>query len=599
MAKKGISQHYDQTGFRFSIMVLAILALVALYVTTPSNSGGFYDGSSLGRSNLVGQAIASKTAQVQATAPQTYICSDGTYSNKCSYNKPSFCSSTGQLANNCIKCGCPTGKFCSTGGSCVASSPLQLKTYIEDDLDYSVDTVRYTTQSSRFGSTTSSFSPSAGPKQVTKDTYPALALPNNGLIYSASGISVTENQNIYLFSYTKYDETAKLVQGQFAKTGYEAVFTSPLPLCLDTTKNVYSCPASKRLSASKIKVWLLGSSWYVSGYTFGNGTGNGTNTTVVQSLTLTREDGKTLLLTSAQEISGSKNWKPQFVSATIGQSLAISKIQLYNDLDQAYKTPVTQTLNAGEGIDIIKGLPGYKFNYLGIEAANFDNLQFNIQKAQSFTDSQGNLFTGDFLLVSSGISNAFQFPGISTSQAYIGLEGSTNNNTGGNGTNNSQNIAGKVFYLDASGYMKAYWSNGVTYHYSPSESAEIATSLYYTDVIIRLAERTEDNANAYAYPSTSWHFNLYYDSNYNQFKDSGGVYVNFVDKVGYSFGSSPDVFVNKEQGFISNRGTVFNSISQYSASFSYPTSIVHALYSVNYNGDDIVWPEGAVNSKIT
>ena len=413
MAKKSISQHYDQTGFRFSIMVLAILALVALYVTTPSNSGGFYDASSTGRSNLVGQAAAPKSAAVQATAPLAYICSDGTYSNKCSYNKPSFCSTTGGLVNNCIKCGCPASKVCTTAGTCVASSPLQLKTYIEDDLDYNVETVRYTQQGSRFRNTVLDFTSNSGPKQVTKDTYPALALPNNGLIYSASGLSVTENQNIYLFAYSHYDTTAKVVQGQYTKTGYEVVFTTPLPLCLDLINSVETCPTSKLLKNSKIKIWFLGSSWYVIDYTLspinGSNMSNG-----ITSLTLSREDGKILLLQNAVEISGSKNWKSNIASSFNGNSVSIWKLQVYNDIDQTYKTPITQNLNAGEGINIIKGLPGYKFNFLGIEAVDFDNLQFSILKSYALTNGSnvsGGPITGNFLYIVSGKSNAFQFPG--------------------------------------------------------------------------------------------------------------------------------------------------------------------------------------------
>ena len=41
------------------------------------------------------------------------ICSDGTLYNLCSSNKPKFCDN-GNLVDNCVTCGCPSGRLCNS-----------------------------------------------------------------------------------------------------------------------------------------------------------------------------------------------------------------------------------------------------------------------------------------------------------------------------------------------------------------------------------------------------------------------------------------------------------------------------------------------------
>ena len=44
-------------------------------------------------------------------------CSDGTYDNICSVNKPQYCDN-GTLVNRCDLCGCPSGQDCGSDNSC-------------------------------------------------------------------------------------------------------------------------------------------------------------------------------------------------------------------------------------------------------------------------------------------------------------------------------------------------------------------------------------------------------------------------------------------------------------------------------------------------
>ncbi|MBN2330257.1 MAG: thrombospondin type 3 repeat-containing protein, partial [Candidatus Aenigmarchaeota archaeon] len=48
-------------------------------------------------------------------------CSDGTLYGHCSSDKPKYCTSAGALADDCGRCGCPSGKSCSDG-QCVSQS---------------------------------------------------------------------------------------------------------------------------------------------------------------------------------------------------------------------------------------------------------------------------------------------------------------------------------------------------------------------------------------------------------------------------------------------------------------------------------------------
>ncbi|MEK6953553.1 MAG: hypothetical protein AABX01_00980 [Candidatus Micrarchaeota archaeon] len=584
----------SKTNYWFIIacVAIALLAVVAFSSWKNYQAQTSYKADSDYRAgNLYGQAIPTKKPII------VQQCSDGTLVGKCSANKPYFCNSQKQKVADSVRCGCPGGQIPVTGGGCSAVAPYEMKTYIEDDLDYQLDRVRYTTGGSRFYTQDSSFWPGVGPKYLTADSAAALALPNNGILYTDPSISFNEVQHAMLFAYTHYDTTSKAVQAQYAKTGYEAVFQPGLPLCLDTTKSVANCPSSSLLKNSNVKIWLLGSSWYVRDVQLSNYN--------ITNMTLVREDGKTLKLSENKEIevigqSGSaKNWRVKFISSLYPNSYvteSVYAIRIYNDIDQVYKTPITQTLNPGEAILIIKYPAGYRLNYLGMESTDYDSLQFSVQRVQTFTNTTGGTVTGNFMYILSGKSNAFQYNGVSRPDVYVLLE-----------PFQSWHKVNSVWYLDNNGYLAKAGASvvgQVVYHYKSDEQAFIFINstnstggflgqLNWT--IIQIPEITEDGGGTSAYPTTNWHINFVYDKNLDQLVNSPQAPVS--DKVGYSFGGN--IYLGtQEPGFVTNRGTIFQAFSPTSASFGYPLNVVHARYTLQYYGDDIVWvPGGYVNQK--
>ena len=56
---------------------------------------------------------------------QEQKCSDGTFYNQCSTNKPKYCDS-GNLIDNCDTCGCPVNQLCQNNGSCCRNECSQV-----------------------------------------------------------------------------------------------------------------------------------------------------------------------------------------------------------------------------------------------------------------------------------------------------------------------------------------------------------------------------------------------------------------------------------------------------------------------------------------
>jgi len=150
----------------------------------------------------------------------------------------------------------------------------QIKTYVEDYMDDQADNVRGITRTlmSTFSSqSTTNVTVGGNPKTVTKDQTTILNVPNSGAIANPKGFNIKEEQKVYGSAYTTYDTGAHAIKGKNARFAYEAMFTDPLPLCLDTTKTQALCAASDLLTKNRVKISFLGDTWVlvpVSGNTW-------------------------------------------------------------------------------------------------------------------------------------------------------------------------------------------------------------------------------------------------------------------------------------------------------------------------------------------
>ncbi|MFA4946603.1 MAG: S-layer protein [Candidatus Micrarchaeia archaeon] len=122
-------------------------------------------------------------------------------------------------------------------------------------------------------------------------------------------------------------------------------------------------------------------------------------------------------LTHGSSISGHGNWKAYLngeanTAYTYGTSEALQSITLYDDIS-------TNTLAAGESINLITNAAGYKFNFLGLEAVEYDTLNFVVEKPGQVTLGPSQYLTTNFIKVTSARSNAFQFESTAVSDSYI------------------------------------------------------------------------------------------------------------------------------------------------------------------------------------
>jgi len=588
------------------------------------------------------------------------------------------------------------------------ASAFSMQAYVNDNVDFNPDTTRNTTTS--FSTTNTSFNSPVGPKVITKDKTPVLSphgdLASDGKIaYSKGSTNTKEEQRVYALAKVQYDETSKSLQAKEAKTGYEAIFTDPIPLCLDTSKSYANCADNDKVTKNNVRITFLGEKWTImevtasgagasqvilgkeiqhkdimrvgdsattpDGFTvtlvdlsgFGYGANalprvsftitdsndnlikqitvdeNATSTTVSEANNLVIKVNSAfpgafakeayadvslysnkLDITHNQEVSGGdshKNWKAMIWGASVGSSEGIARIQIFNDVDQIYKTPIATSLNPGESIDIIKGLAGFKFNYLGLEDVDYDSLTFSIQKSQTLPIATevatGNMTAviEDFVLIQSGKSNAFQLQK-NVDSVYVKL--SEFNTTSG--------IQGTVYYYDSGtgwyitntsatgGALNANNATALLYHYSSTESAGIqvtnntwngtsfndSATATHNGTLILIPEITEDANGTTAQvsgtaASSNFHWTLQYDGTLRQFVNTIGTTT--IDKIGYdslnglgvdALPTTAPAVAAKEPGYTSNRGGIFNAISSTSATFSYPTTVAHAKFTLTQSG---------------
>ncbi|MFH1750588.1 MAG: hypothetical protein ABH863_02825, partial [Candidatus Micrarchaeota archaeon] len=228
-----------------------------------------------------------------------------------------------------------------------------------------------------------------------------------------------------------------------------------------------------------------------------------------------------------------------------------------------------------------------KFNFLGLESADYDSLQFSVIKDLTLTTYEGTVF-GDFIVVSSGLANAFHFSGRTVDEVYVAMNATGPTNQSSNGSNASTGRNGWVYYLDSNGVAVPGNYLLVYYYYRADKRASIFFNfISQNGVAIEVPEKISDLEGGTDFTHYSnWHLNLLYDKNLRQFVNILGN--SQISRIGYSYGVEPLNYASKEPGYTTYRGTIFNSITPATASISYPVSIVHARYALTLGGDDVV-----------
>ncbi len=166
---------------------------------------------------------------------------------------------------------------------------FQIKTYVNDNLDDQSDNTRSLTtnlMSTFSSSSVTNVTVSGNPKTVTKDNTPILSMSDSGVISNPKGLTIKEDQRVYVSSKTVYDTSSHKLEAQNVRTAYEASFADPIPVCMDTTKTQAGCSTSDLVTKNRVKITFLGDKWVLTPSSSGSATWGVTSgtTTVAGSI---------------------------------------------------------------------------------------------------------------------------------------------------------------------------------------------------------------------------------------------------------------------------------------------------------------------------
>ncbi|MFA5246403.1 MAG: S-layer protein [Candidatus Micrarchaeia archaeon] len=295
-----------------------------------------------------------------------------------------------------------------------------------------------------------------------------------------------------------------------------------------------------------------------------------------------------LSLTDGTQIDSTthSSWYAAIKSTNSTSSQAISNITLYS----TYST--SSDLKAGEKMSLIKGQNAFDVTFEGLDDASitYDNLRFTLMN-ETLQYNNTHKWTGAYVQVESGVSNAFQTSTTSKNMVRIATNPMIGDTGLGNASIGAAFIQGSDGFWDPiTGDYTAPGTTAVTYHYSGSEqstigiAAEAVTDSPYSYVWVK--EFTEDNSATPKYISLLFEPSL---GTAGQFSDSTAAST-VSSKIGYNATAPSTADFNGtavrqyESGFVSDRGTKFVSVGSTYAEFQYPKTVVKAKYTLKTSG---------------
>jgi len=300
-----------------------------------------------------------------------------------------------------------------------------------------------------------------------------------------------------------------------------------------------------------------------------------------------------LTLTDNTQIDSTTHnyWSASIKSQNSTTSQAISSIALYSSYPYVKSD---DKWKAGEKLSLIRGQEAFDFTFEGLDdaAVTYDNLGFTIQNGTIPYNSTAK-WTGPFVEVNSGVSNAFQSGSVSKNIVRIALASLVPSGLG-DGVGQVAPI-GAAFIQNTDGFWNATSATAnatgifpaaanVTYYYSGSEQALLGAisnggatnGMKLANVFVQ--EFDEDNLGG-----TAKYLSFLYDPSQGtagQFADANASTVTSKAAYGLDSVRSPTY----ETGFITQRGTRFLSLGTTSASIQYPKTVVKAKYTLKTAG---------------
>lgn len=297
-----------------------------------------------------------------------------------------------------------------------------------------------------------------------------------------------------------------------------------------------------------------------------------------------------LTLTTATQIDSTTHqyWYADIQSTTSGSSQAINNLTLYSTYPYVKSD---DKWKAGEKLSLIRGAEAFDITYEGLDTASvsYDTLNFNIQNG-TIPYNASVSYSGPFVEIQSGVSNAFQYGSNSRSVVRIALlnmsvTASYGHTAAPTGSAFIQNNDG--FWVAMNGTDTAPGAVNVTYYYSGSENAILGVGGNANTSTVFVQEYDEDNR-----AGVPEYVQALYDPNQGsagQFVDADASTV--TSKIGYGAGApqlgwsdASTASPAYESGFVTNRGVQFSSIGTTSMTLQYPKTVVKAKYTLKTTG---------------
>ncbi len=272
-----------------------------------------------------------------------------------------------------------------------------------------------------------------------------------------------------------------------------------------------------------------------------------------------------------------KYWYASIGTTTSGSSPAIQNLSLYSTGD-----PAKQKYKAGESYTVIRGQEAFKFTFEGLDTPSTDTLSFAVANNTLYTNSS-TYVTGEFVQITSTVSNAFQFGSTSTSTVYIALQNGTTSNSSVVAAPTAQVSHATALYQNPTdGYYVPVVGANLTYYYSASESSNLGVSAFANNsgAYVWVKEFNQDSQGG-----TASYVTVLFDRALDQFVNTIGSTT--VDKFGYTLSTGtpgPADNPSRDEGYITERGTKLVDVSSKGAQLIYPKTVQRGKYTLTAAG---------------
>jgi len=404
----------------------------------------------------------------------------------------------------------------------------------------------------------------------------------------------TVEERDYFYTQSNYYQADKQVEAQNTQLAYSETFTNPIQVCTEFTPDDSTCEDTYKTALHGVVVKFLGKNYKISAMENFNANvalPSGTNGARV-TLVSVENPSETVTLTNGMVLDmNNQDWNVRLIGGgpTYGASLA--QIQVVRQV-------VSNFLKKGESVSLVNQPARLRFVFNGLEDVAKDTLAFNGVGGQTLITGNGSSVSGNFVRITSGKSNAFQFAGTSDSANSVYLLVGNPVTTGSAPIGGAAVVGVFIYQIPGSGFYRTYYNPAAKFVAGTNTLTQNSLSYQYgtkvQDIVVDpTAINAADPDNLYALAVKE----------YLTTTDSGTPGAWLID-IGRTGAGQTPVFLASgavarigynatfagydtigftgsawESGYISPRGST-GTISASSATINYATTLARAAYTL-------------------